>query len=258
MKVLILAGGKGTRLLEETGVMPKPMVQIGDKPILWHIMKYYSTFGFNEFVILLGYKGYQIKEYFANYSLHQNDVSIDLGSNKLSTFKNNTEPWKVTLLETGQETMTGARIKMAKDHVGNQTFMLTYGDGLADVDLAALVAAHKHSGKALTVTAVQPESRFGVLTMDEDGNVSSFTEKPADNGSWINGGFFVCEPEVFNYIGDSPDVIFEQQPMRNLALEGKMHARKHYGNWKCMDTQRDNIQLNDIWNNQGAFWKVWK
>ncbi len=258
MKVLILAGGKGTRLLEETGVMPKPMVQIGDKPILWHIMKYYSTFGLNEFVILLGYKGYQIKEYFANYSLHQNDVSIDLGSNELSTFKNNTEPWKVTLLETGLETMTGARIKMAKDHVGNQTFMLTYGDGLADVDLAALLTSHKQSGKVLTVTAVQPESRFGVLTMDEDGNVSSFTEKPADNGSWINGGFFVCEPEVFDYIGDGPEVVFEQQPMRNLAHEGKMHARKHYGSWKCMDTQRDNIQLNDIWNNQGAFWKVWK
>ncbi len=258
MKVLILAGGKGTRLLEETGVMPKPMVQIGDKPILWHIMKYYSTFGFNEFVILLGYKGYQIKEYFANYSLHQNDVSIDLGSNELSTFKNNTEPWKVTLLETGLETMTGARIKMAEEHVGNQTFMLTYGDGLADVDLAALLTSHKQSGKALTVTAVQPESRFGVLTMDEDGNVSSFTEKPADNGSWINGGFFVCEPEVFDYIGDGPEVVFEQQPMRNLAHEGKMHARKHYGSWKCMDTQRDNIQLNDIWNNQGAFWKVWK
>ena len=257
MKAVILAGGLGTRLSEETATRPKPMVEIGGKPILWHIMKYYSLFGFNEFVILLGYKGYQIKEYFANYSLHQNDVSIDLGTNKLSTFKNNTEPWKVTLLETGLETMTGARIKMAKEHVGNETFMLTYGDGLADVDLTALLNAHNSSGKTLTVTAVQPESRFGVLTMDDAGNVSSFTEKPADNGSWINGGFFVCEPEVFDYIGDGPGVVFEQQPMRTMAQEGKMFARKHFGNWKCMDTQRDNIQLNELWNNNGAFWKKW-
>lgn len=258
MKVLILAGGKGTRLMEETGVMPKPMVQIGNKPILWHIMKYYSAFGYNEFVILLGYKGYQIKEYFANYSLHQNDVSIDLGSNTFNTFKNNTEPWKVTLLETGLETMTGARIKMAQEHIGNQTFMLTYGDGLANVDLNALLQTHQRAGKALTVTAVQPESRFGILAMDEAGQVTSFTEKPADDGTWINGGFFVCEPEIFNYIGEGDEVIFEQQPMRNLAQEGKMAAYKHHGSWKCMDTQRDNIQLNDLWNNQGAFWKVWK
>jgi glucose-1-phosphate cytidylyltransferase len=258
MKVLILAGGKGTRLMEETGVLPKPMVQIGDKPILWHIMKYYSSFGFNDFVILLGYKGYQIKEYFANYALHQNDVAIDLGSNTLNTFKNNTEPWKVTLLETGLETMTGARIKMAQEHVGNQTFMLTYGDGLADVDLNALLQAHQQSGKALTVTAVQPESRFGVLSIEADGQVTSFTEKPADSGTWINGGFFVCEPEVFEHIGSGPEVVFEQQPMRALAQEGKMGAYKHHQNWKCMDTQRDNILLNDLWNNQGAFWKVWK
>ncbi len=244
--------------MEETGILPKPMVQIGDKPILWHIMKYYSSFGFNEFVVLLGYKGYQIKEYFANYALHQNDVAIDLGSNRVSTFKNNSEPWKITLLETGQDTMTGSRIKMAAEHIDNQTFMLTYGDGLADVDLHALIETHKHNAKALTVTAVQPESRFGILSMDELGNVASFTEKPADNGSWINGGFFVCEPKILDYIADGADIVFEQQPMRDMAQQGQMHAYRHYGGWKCMDTQRDNLQLNDLWNRQKAFWKVWK
>lgn len=251
-----MAGGRGTRLSEETGVLPKPMVQIGDKPILWHIMKYYSSFGFNDFVILLGYKGYQIKEYFANYALHQNDVSIDLGSNEVKVFKNNTEPWKVTLLETGLDTMTGGRIKKAMQHMGDESFMLTYGDGLCDVDLKAVLQSHQNSGSLLTVTAVQPENRFGVLTIGEKGKVESFREKAADDGSWINGGFFVCEPGIKNYIGDSNQVVFEQEPMRNLAQDGLMNAYRHRGNWKCMDTLRDNIQLNELWN-EGAFWKNW-
>lgn len=256
MKVVILAGGRGTRLSEETGVLPKPMVQIGDKPIIWHIMKYYSSFGFNDFVILLGYKGYQIKEYFANYALHQNDVSIDLGSNKLEVFKNNTEPWKVTLLETGLDTMTGGRIWKAKEHIGNEPFMLTYGDGLCDVDLNALIDAHQKSSALLTVTAVQPENRFGVLTIEPNGHVASFREKAAEDGSWINGGFFVCQPEVIDHIGPDEKTIFEQTPMRNLADVGKMNAYRHHGNWKCMDTLRDNIQLNELWH-VGAFWKNW-
>lgn len=256
MKVVILAGGRGTRLSEETGVLPKPMVQVGDKPILWHIMKYYSSFGFNDFVILLGYKGYQIKEYFANYALHQNDVSIDLGTNELKVFKNNTEPWNVTLLETGLDTMTGGRIWKAKEHIGNEPFMLTYGDGLCDVDLKSLVAAHEKSKALITVTAVQPENRFGVLTIESTGQVQSFREKAAEDGGWINGGFFVCQPEVIDHIGPDEQTVFEQAPMRKLADEGKMNAYKHHGNWKCMDTLRDNIQLNELWH-AGAFWKNW-
>lgn len=256
MKVLILAGGRGTRLSEETGVLPKPMVQIGDKPILWHIMKYYSSFGFNEFVILLGYKGYQIKEYFANYALHQNDVSINLSNNQVKVFKNNTEPWKITLLETGLNTMTGGRIWRAKEHIGKEPFMLTYGDGLCDVDINALVEAHRQSKRLITVTAVQPENRFGVLHVKDNGEVETFREKAAEDGSWINGGFFVCEPDVLDYIGPNDTTVFEQEPMRKLAESGNMNAYRHSGNWKCMDTLRDNIQLNELWH-KGAFWKNW-
>lgn len=257
MKVLILAGGFGSRLSEETDVRPKPMAEIGGKPILWHIMKHYSYYGFNEFVILLGYKGYYIKEYFANYFLHQSDVTIDLSNNQMQVHNNTSEPWKVTLLDTGLNTMTGGRVKRAKDFINNETFMLTYGDGVADVNLHHLLEFHKKHGKAITMTSVQPEGRFGALETDANNRIISFMEKPKGDGSWINGGFFVCEPKVIDYIA-ADETIFEREPLENLAKEGELYSFRHQGFWKCMDTLRDKTQLNEMWNSNQAKWKIWE
>lgn len=257
MKVLILAGGFGTRLSEETVLKPKPMAEIGDKPILWHIMKIYSSYGFNEFVILLGYKGYFIKEYFANYFLHQSSVEIDLTSNSLKVINSNSEPWKVTLLDTGLETMTGGRIKRAQEIVGNEPFLLTYGDGVSDIDIKALVNFHKQHGKAITMSSIQPEGRFGALQLEVDGKVEHFMEKPKGDGQWINGGFFVCEPKVFDYIKNGDTTIFEREPLEGLATHGEVMAYKHYGFWKCMDTLSDKNALNNMWTKNEAKWKIW-
>ena len=258
MKVLLLAGGFGTRLSEETDVKPKPMVEIGGKPILWHIMKIYSTYGFNEFVVLLGYKGYIIKEYFANYFLHQSDVTIDLKHNRMEVLNNSSEPWKVTLLDTGLNTMTGGRIKKAKKVVGNEPFMLTYGDGIGNIDINKLLKFHKSHGKSMTMTSSQPDGRFGALNIDSNNKVLEFKEKPKGDGSWINAGYFVCEPDVFDYIDDGDDVVFEQKPLQNLAKDGKIYTHKHEGFWMPMDTLRDKNKLNEMWNQNKAPWKIWK
>lgn len=257
MKVLILAGGLGTRLSEETDIRPKPMVDIGGRPILWHIMKIFSHYGHNEFVILLGYKGYYIKEYFANYFLHQSDVTIDLATNKLEIHNNSSEPWKITLLDTGADTMTGGRIKRAQPYVGNEAFMLTYGDGVSDVDMSALLACHRAHGKAVTMTSVQPDGRFGTFDADETGLVSRFLEKPRGDGSWINGGFFVCEPTIFDYITSGDATVFEQEPLQGLARDAQLHTYRHNGFWKCMDTLRDKQDLNQMWQSGSAKWKTW-
>jgi glucose-1-phosphate cytidylyltransferase len=256
MKVVLLAGGLGTRLSEETAVKPKPMVEIGEMPILWHIMKIYSSHGFNEFVICLGYKGYIIKEYFANYFLHKSNVTIDLVGNNLSFHDSRAEPWKITLVDTGLETMTGGRIKRIKDYVNNETFMLTYGDGVGDIDITSLLAQHKQHGKYCTVTSVQPSGRFGAINMGDNNRVIAFTEKPKGDGSWINGGFFVCEPEVFDYIeGDA--TFWEKEPMEKLATDGQMTAYRHTGFWKPMDTLRDKQELEKAWQSGKAPWKTW-
>jgi glucose-1-phosphate cytidylyltransferase len=256
MKVLILGGGFGTRLSEETVLKPKPMAEIGDKPILWHIMKLYSSYGFNDFVILLGYKGYYIKEYFANYFLHNSSISITLNENKIEVLKNTVEPWKVTLLDTGLETMTGGRIKRAQEIVGDNSFMLTYGDGVSDINIKSLVDSHKSHGKAITMTAIQPEGRFGALEVDDTGKVHSFLEKPKGDGKWINGGFFVCSPKVFDYI-DGDDSVFEKDPLEQLARDGELYSYKHSGFWKCMDTLSDKNSLNQLWKTNQAKWKTW-
>jgi len=257
MKVLILAGGYGTRISEETVVHPKPMVEIGDKPILWHIMKCYSHYGFNEFIILLGYKGYLIKEYFVNYFLHQSDITIDLSTNKLEVHSNTSEPWKVTLLDTGKNSMTGGRVLRAKSFVGNKPFMLTYGDGVSDINLAQLLRFHQSHGKLVTVTTVQPEGRYGSVDSSEDGQIKRFLEKPEGDGAWINGGFFICEPGVFDYLKDGDATIFEREPLEGLARDGQLYAYRHYGFWKCMDTLRDKLQLNKLWETAQAKWKIW-
>lgn len=257
MKVLILAGGYGTRLSEETVIHPKPMVEIGDQPILWHIMKCYSHYGFNEFIILLGYKGYLIKEYFANYFLHQSDITIDLSTNQLEIHSNTSEPWKVTLLDTGKNSMTGGRVLRAKSFVGNEPFMLTYGDGISDINLAELLRFHQSHGKLMTVTTVQPEGRYGSVDSGEDGQITQFLEKPEGDGAWINGGFFICEPGVFNYLKDGDATVFEREPLESLARDGQLYAYRHYGFWKCMDTLRDKVQLNKLWETAQAKWKIW-
>jgi len=257
MKVVILAGGFGTRLSEETHLRPKPMVDIGDKPILWHIMKIYSSYGFNDFVICLGYKGYMIKEYFANYFMHQSDITIDLTNNSLETHHSQAEPWKVTLVDTGKESMTGGRIKRIQKYVGNEPFLLTYGDGVGNIDIAELVKCHEENKKLVTVTAVQPSGRFGALNLNEFNQVNSFMEKPKGDGSWINGGFFVCEPEVFNYLHSDSD-IWEREPMEQIAKEGHLQAYKHVGFWKPMDTLRDKQELEQAWESGNAPWKSWK
>jgi glucose-1-phosphate cytidylyltransferase len=256
MKVLILAGGLGSRLSEETTIKPKPMVEIGGKPILWHIMKIYSYYGYNEFIILCGYKGYMIKEYFANYFLHMADITIDLVSNSIEHHNNQAEPWKVTLIDTGTETMTGGRIKRVHKYVGNEPFMLTYGDGVADINIHELVEFHKSHGKLITMTSVLPEGRFGALSIDNSNMVNSFQEKPKGDGSWINGGFFVCEPEVFNFIADD-NTVFEREPLENLAHKGELFTYKHCGFWKPMDTQRDKNLLEGLIDNNKAPWIKW-
>ena len=256
MKVVILAGGFGTRLSEETDIKPKPMVEIGGKPILWHIMKNYSSHGFNEFVILLGYKGYVIKEFFSNYFLHQSDVTFDLANNSMEVHQNESDPWKVTLLDTGLSTLTGGRIKRAKDYIGDDDFLLTYGDGLSDVDIAKTVAFHKIHGKNITMTAVQPAGRYGALDIKADNSISSFKEKPKGDGSWINGGFFVCKPDVLDYI-DGDSTIFEQEPLVNLASDNQLMAYKFDGFWGSMDTLRDKHNLCQMWDSNQAPWKKW-
>jgi len=256
MKVVLLAGGLGTRLSEETILKPKPMVEIGDMPILWHIMKIYSAHGFNDFVICLGYKGYVIKEYFANYFLHKSDVTIDLVNNSLTVHDSYAEPWKITLVDTGTSTMTGGRIKRIQSHIGKETFLLTYGDGVGNIDIKKLVEFHQKHGKACTITSVQPSGRFGALNLTEKQEVLSFKEKPQGDGAWINGGFFVCQPEVFNYI-ENDSTIFEKEPMESLAADGQLMAYNHNGFWKPMDTLRDKQELDMDWNNGNAKWKNW-
>jgi glucose-1-phosphate cytidylyltransferase len=257
MKVVILAGGFGTRLSEETDLKPKPMVEIGGKPILWHIMKIYSHHGFNDFIICLGYKGYVIKEYFAHYFLHQSDVTIDLQKNSMDIHESKAEPWKITLVDTGLSTMTGGRIKRIQAYIKNETFLLTYGDGVSDVDITALVASHRQQGKLATVTAVQPSGRFGALNLDKNNAVLSFQEKPKGDGSWINGGFFVVEPAVFErIIGD--ETVWEREPLESLAGDGQLFAFNHGGYWQPMDTVRDKNHLEELWNSGKAPWKVWK
>ncbi len=258
MKVVILAGGLGSRLSEETVIKPKPMVDIGDYPILWHIMKTYSFYGFNEFIILLGYKGYYIKEYFSNYFLHNNDVTIDLANNSMEIHNNFAEPWKVTLLDTGADTMTGGRIRQVKPYTNGKPFFLTYGDGVCDVNINTLLEYHKQNKKSMTVTAIQPEGRFGVLDINEHKSVERFYEKPHGEGGWINAGYFVCEQDVFEYIPEDRQCIFEKEPMENLAKDEQLVAYQHNGFWKCMDTLRDKIRLNELWNNNEAKWKIWK
>lgn len=257
MKVVILAGGLGTRLSEETDIRPKPMVEIGGKPILWHIMKIYSHYGYNEFIVCLGYKGHVIKEYFANFFLHQSDVTIDLANNKIETHKTGSENWKITLIDTGKDSMTGGRIKRIQQYVNNEPFMLTYGDGVSNIKIDELVKFHKANKKQVTVTAVQPDSRFGVLDIKDDHMVNSFLEKPKGESGWINGGFFVCEPSVFNYIkGD--DTIWEREPLENIAKDKGLVAFKHEGFWKPMDSLKDKQDLNKFWDSDKAEWKIWK
>ncbi|MEI9919609.1 MAG: glucose-1-phosphate cytidylyltransferase [Bacteroidota bacterium] len=257
MKVVLLAGGFGTRISEETDHKPKPMVEIGGRPILWHIMKIYAHYGFTEFVVCLGYKGYVIKEYFANYFLHQSDVTIDMAKNELTWHQSQAEPWKVTLIDTGLETMTGGRIKRVQHVVGNEPFMLTYGDGLANIDIKTLLDFHKSHGKYCTVTSVQPVGRWGALNLDDNDSVLSFQEKPKGDGAWVNGGFFVCQPEVFGYIDGDADV-WEKKPLENLANDMQLTAFKHGGFWKPMDTLRDKIELEAMWSARKAEWKTWK
>ena len=255
MKVLILAGGYGTRLSEETDLKPKPMVEIGGKPILWHIMKSYSYYGFNEFIILTGYKSHVIKDYFINYYNRYSDVTVDMLNNTVEVHKTRNEPWKVTMLYTGQDTMTAGRIKKAQKYVGDETFLLTYGDGVSDVDINDTVKAHNQSGKYCSMTAIQPVGRFGALDIDNDNIVHSFMEKPKGDGAWINAGFFVCEPQVFDYIKE--DTMFEKAPLENLARDGQLHAYKHNGFWQPMDTLRDKNLLTDLWQNDKAPWAKW-
>lgn len=257
MKVVLLAGGMGTRLSEETDVRPKPMVEIGGKPILWHIMKIYSHFGFNDFIICLGYKGYYIKEYFYHYYLHNSDVTFDFSRQSPDRIVHNTnaEPWSVTLVDTGLETMTGGRLKRIKDYIGNETFMMTYGDGVANIDIKSLVDHHKKTGRKATLTAVLPTARFGALEIDGD-RIKSFKEKPQGDGSWINGGFFVLEPSVIDLIKDDT-ISWEREPLELLSSSNELTAYKHNGFWKPMDTLRDKIDLNTMWDSGRAPWKLW-
>ena len=257
MKVVILAGGFGTRLSEETSLMPKPMVKIGDKPIIWHIMKHYSSFGYNEFVILGGYKCYAIKEYFANYYLHQSDVEFDIKNNTMTTLDTKSESWKVTVLDTGLNTMTGGRLKRAAKYL-QKPFFLTYGDGVGNIDIKKLLEFHKTHDKEVTMTCTQPEARFGAVDIDVETNiVKTFMEKPKGDGAWINGGFFVCNPSIFEFIKDDA-TIWERDPLENIAKEKKLAAFKHSGFWKPMDTLRDKNELEEKWNQNKAEWKTWK
>lgn len=258
MKVVILAGGLGTRLSEETKLIPKPMVEIGGKPILWHIMKTYSHYGFNEFIILTGYKSHVIKDYFVHYYQQYSDLTVDMVNNSVEIHRMQTEPWKVTMLYTGQNTMTGGRIKKAQEYIGDEPFLLTYGDGVCDVNINDVVKSHKQSGKLVTMTAVQLSGRFGALVIKDDNMITSFMEKPKGEESWINGGYFVCEPAVFDYIKDGDSTIFERAPLETLAKEGKLNAYKHTGFWRPMDTMKDKMELTDMWEKDNAPWAVWQ
>jgi glucose-1-phosphate cytidylyltransferase len=258
MKVVIFAGGLGTRLMEETDARPKPMVEIGGKPILWHIMKIYEHYGFNDFVICLGYKAQMIKEYFLNYYLYNSDVTIELEKNKVEVHLSEAESFKVTLIDTGLHTNTAGRLKRIKKYVGSETFMLTYGDGVSNVDLHELIKFHKSHGKLATLTSVQIPGRFGNLETDADGGIKSFQEKPEGDGMWINGGFFVMEAGIFNYLeGDMDDIQWEKKPLVEIAQDGQLAAYKHYGFWKPMDAMRDRIELETLWNSGKAPWKLW-
>ena len=259
MKVVILAGGLGTRISEESHLKPKPMITIGEQPILWHIMKYYSSFGFHDFVICCGYKGHIIKEYFADYYLYRSDVTFDFSAeNRMTVHENVAEPWRVTLVDTGLNTQTGGRIKRVQKYIGDERFMLTYGDGVSDIDLGKLLDFHRQSGKLATLTAVQPGGRFGVLDIAENsGTICSFKEKAREDGGWINAGFMVLEPEVFDYLDEDERCIFERKPLEQLSADGRLGGYKHTGFWQCMDTQRDKDYLESCWSNGNALWKIW-
>ncbi|MDR2408823.1 MAG: glucose-1-phosphate cytidylyltransferase [Bacteroidales bacterium] len=257
MKVVILAGGYGTRLSEETDLRPKPMVEIGGRPILWHIMKIYSYYGYNDFIICCGYKSYYIKDYFYHYYMHEADMIVDLSANKIEYCNSTSESWKITLADTGLETMTGGRIKRIQKYIGNEPFMMTYGDGVSDININNLLEYHKKWGKLATLTAVLPSGKFGALQIASNDSITSFIEKPQGDGSWINGGFFVLQPEVFNYITDGDPTIFEREPLENLAKDSQLQSYKHTGFWKSMDTLREKLELQELWNRENAPWKIW-
>ena len=258
MKVVIFAGGLGTRISEETDTRPKPMVEIGGKPIIWHIMKIYSHYGFNDFIICLGYKGYVIKEYFMNYFLHSSDITVDLSNNKTEIHDSSAESFKVTLVETGLNTKTAGRLQQVQKYIGNEDFMLTYGDGVCDVNINDLLAFHNKHGKAATVTAIQMDARFGGMDLGDQGKVVSFKEKAKDESKWINGGFFILKPDVFKYLeGDMTDMMWEDEPLEKLTANEQFVAYKHSGFWKCMDALRDKLELEDFWKTNQAKWKVW-
>lgn len=258
MKVVILAGGFGTRISEESHLKPKPMIEIGEKPILWHIMKIYSHYGFNDFIICLGYKGYIIKQYFADYYLHMSDVTFDFrNGNEMTVHQNVAEPWKVTLVDTGLYAQTGARLKRIQKYIGNEPFFMTYGDGVSDIDINELLSFHKQQGTIATMTAIQPGGRFGVLDISDNASVKCFREKAKEDGGWINAGFMVLEPEVFEYLSNEEECIFEQEPLKNLASRGQLSAYKYEGFWHCMDTQRDKNYLEKLWDSNKANWKIW-
>jgi len=258
MKVVILAGGFGSRISEESHLKPKPMIEIGDKPILWHILKIYSSYGFNDFVICLGYKAYAIKEFFADYYMHMSDVTFDFSdNNKLTVHNNDSEPWKVTLIDTGLNTMTGGRLRRVQKHIGNEPFMLTYGDGVSNVDLRSLQEHHKNSKSMVTLTAIKPEGRFGILDIEQDSSrIKTFAEKKQEDVGYINGGFMMIEPEFFSYLKDDSTVL-ERDPLETVAKEGKLSAFKHDGFWQCMDTLRDKNVLEELWDSGKAPWKLW-
>lgn len=256
MKVVILAGGLGTRFSEETSLKPKPMIEIGGKPILWHIMKMYAKHGFNEFIVCLGYKGYVVKEFFFNYYMHQSDMIVNLSDNSIEFKRTNAENWKIHLIDTGMSSMTGARIKKIEDLITEDKFALTYGDGVSDLDISELVKFHDSHGGLATLTSVQPEGRFGALDIDQTNKVVAFREKPKGDGSWINGGFFILNRSAFKYLNNSEDLVFEQEPLQNLAKDGNLYTYKHEGFWKCMDTLRDKNQLEEMWSTNPK-WKTW-
>lgn len=258
MKIVIFAGGMGTRIAEESHLRPKPMIEIGGKPILWHIMKLYEKHGFTDFIICLGYKGYMIKEYFMNYYLHNADVTVDLKNNTTEVHQSSAESFKVTLVDTGLHTKTAGRLKRVRQHIGNERFMLTYGDGLSDINLKELLAFHDTHGKVATVTSILPEGKFGAISTDANNQVTSFMEKPKGDGHWINGGFFVLEPEVFNFLeGNMDDIMWEDSPLHSLTNAGQLAAYKYEGFWKCMDALRDKTELENMWETGNAKWKTW-
>jgi glucose-1-phosphate cytidylyltransferase len=259
MKVVIFAGGLGTRISEESYLKPKPMIEIGGKPILWHIMKIYSHYGFNDFVICLGYKGYVIKEYFSNYFLHNSDVTIDVKNNSIQVHSTVTENFKITLIDTGLETKTAGRLKRVKDYVKDEDFMLTYGDGVANINIPELLNFHKSHGKIATVTSIQPVGKYGVMNINENNEVDIFKEKQQEDEGWINGGFFVLKPEIFKYLeSDCDDVMWEDAPLLKLTTDKELMAYRHSGFWKCMDAMRDKIDLEELWNKPNAPWKIWQ